>query len=46
MSPLTPTIELCSFRRLINGNTKAAVFPDPVLEQAITSFPARMSGIV
>lgn len=46
MSPLIPTIELCSLSRLIKGNTKAAVFPEPVLEQAITSFPARINGIV
>jgi len=27
------------------GNTKASVFPDPVLDNAKTSFPRRKSGI-
>ena len=42
---LIPTTLECSFRLLMSGIRKAAVFPLPVLLQATTSLPSMISGI-
>lgn len=45
MRPRIPTIVEWACNFAAKGMIKAAVFPEPVLEQAITSWPARIKGI-
>lgn len=45
ISPRIPTMVEWACNLAAKGMMKAAVFPEPVLEQAITSWPARIKGI-